>query len=113
MPEPRPRPRWGWDGPARAMLIVALGLLSAALAWSSRPAGTDPTPLRPLLVDPNTAPAPVLGALPGLGPVLSGRIVEGREAAPYRSLADLERRVKGIGPVKAAALKPHLRFGTE
>ena len=113
MPEGRPRPMWGWTGPARGMLILALGVLSASLAWSSRPSRFEAVALAPLRVDPNSAPASVLAALPGLGPVLSGRIVEARGAGPFRSADDLDRRVKGIGPVKSAALKPFLRFEPE
>ena len=46
------------------------------------------------LVDINTASLAELQTLPGIGPVLSQRIVEGR---PYESLDDLAR-VKGMGP---------------
>ena len=113
MPESRPRPLWGWNGPARGLLILVFGTLSASLAWSSRPSLFEADPLPPLLVDPNTAPASVLASLPGLGPVLSGRIVEAREVGPFRSLDDLDRRVKGIGPVKSKALRPFLRFEPE
>ena len=63
-----------------------------------------------LLVDANSAPLPVLEALRGLGPVLSGRIVEAREIQPFRSMDDFDRRVYGIGPAKVAALRPFLRF---
>jgi competence protein ComEA len=41
----------------------------------------------------NTATEAELEALPGVGPVIARRIIEGR---PYRSVDDLER-VKGIG----------------
>lgn len=42
----------------------------------------------------NTASQKELESLPGIGPVMAGRIIEGR---PYRNVNDL-RRVKGIGP---------------
>jgi competence protein ComEA len=46
--------------------------------------------------------------LPGIGPVLAGRIVEDRTAnGPYRQAADL-LRVKGIGPATLARLRPRL-----
>ncbi len=97
----------GWDAPAR-VLLIAIGLVGgSALAWAS--SGPPAPPMVPvaLSVDANSAPVPVLLALPGLGPVLAGRIAEGR---PYRSLADLDLRVKGIGPAKSEALRPFLRF---
>lgn len=50
----------------------------------------------PLAIDVNTATVQELVALPGIGPVIAGRIVEERRQKPFRSLGDLER-VKGIG----------------
>jgi Helix-hairpin-helix motif len=104
------RSPWGWNGPARGFLVVVAGSLAAGLAWSSGDdrAGTQPLPS--LVVDANLVSAPVLEALPGLGPVLAGRIVEARQASPFRSLDDFDRRVYGIGPAKVAALRPFLRF---
>ncbi len=110
MTEVRTRPLFGWIGPARVLLILVLGGLSASLAWASRPSRFESVPFPPMAVDPNSAPAPVLGSLPGLGPVLSARIIEARGLAPFRSLDDLDRRVYGIGPAKVAGLKPFLRF---
>ena len=102
------RSPWGWTGPARVLLILVATALGLALTWISIGQAPGPLPLPTLEVDANSAPPAVLGALPGIGPVLAGRIVEAR---PFRSLNDLDRRVKGIGPVKVAALKPFLRFG--
>ncbi|SIO19743.1 competence protein ComEA [Singulisphaera sp. GP187] len=110
MPSATSRPLWGWTAPVRGLLIVstmvsAIGLLVAA------PRGEDaPAPLPPLIVDPNTAPAPVLMALPRLGPSLVGRIVVARAQAPFRSIDDLEARVRGLGPATIKALQPHLRI---
>jgi hypothetical protein len=106
------RPPWGWTGPARGLLILIATTLGASMTWTSRDGPPGPMPLPTLEVDANSAPPAVLGALPGIGPVLAGRIVEAREASPFRTLADLDRRVRGIGPVKAAALRPFLRFGS-
>lgn len=95
------------------MLLIAAAL---PLAWrfaAHGPADPPPLPWPDLVVDPNTVPGPVLEALPGLGPALAGRIVAARAERPFGSLADLDRRVKGIGPAKAAALRPFLRFPTE
>src|SRR5215831_18938763 len=53
---------------------------------------TDARPRAAGRVNVNTATAAELEALPGIGPVIARRIVEGR---PYRSVEDLER-VKGV-----------------
>jgi competence protein ComEA len=112
MPSPDRTP-WGWTGPARGLLIVIATVSGLSMTWISRDSTPWPLPLPTLEVDANSAPPAVLGALPGIGPVLAGRIVEAREAQPFRTLGDLDRRVKGIGPVKASGLKPFLRFGPD
>jgi len=99
-----------WSGPARGFLIVAGLPIALGFAWISRDDKRPPDPWPALVVDANTAPVPVLEALPGLGPALSGRVDDARTAQPFRSLADLDRRVKGIGPAKASGLRPFLRF---
>ena len=50
----------------------------------------------------NTATQAELEALPGVGPVIARRIIEGR---PYRSVEDLER-VKGIGKKRLEEIRP-------
>lgn len=49
-------------------------------------------------VDANTATEVELDAIAGIGPALAARIVEERRKAPFRSLDDLEQRVRGVGP---------------
>ncbi len=49
-------------------------------------------------------------ALPRLGPSLVGRIVAARAQAPFRSVDDLDARVRGLGPATIKALRPHLRI---
>lgn len=61
----------------------------------------------PAGIDPNRADEAALRSLPGVGPVLAGRIVAARREAPFRSPEDL-LRVSGIGPATLAKLRPHL-----
>ncbi|MBM4294624.1 MAG: helix-hairpin-helix domain-containing protein [Deltaproteobacteria bacterium] len=63
-----------------------------------------------LAIDINTATPEDLEALPGIGPVLAGRIVDFRQKhGPFKQVADLER-VSGIGPKKLAQLKPYVEI---
>jgi competence protein ComEA len=90
--------------------VAILALLPAlALSWSAPTDDTAATAIT-LVVDANSAPPEVLLALPRLGPVLVGRIVEARRSRPFESLEDLDARVRGIGPVTVNALRPFLRF---
>jgi Helix-hairpin-helix motif len=104
------RSPWEWNTPARGLLTVLVFLLAGGLAWSSRDDRAGTVALPSLLVDANSVPLPVLEALPGLGPVLAGRIVAAREVKPFGSIEDFDRRVYGIGPAKVSALRPFLRF---
>jgi DNA uptake protein ComE-like DNA-binding protein len=92
-------------------LTVLVVFLAGGLAWFSKGDCAVTVAFPSLLVDANSAPMPVLGALPGLGPVLAGRIVAAREVKPFGSIDDFDRRVYGIGPAKVSALRPFLRFG--
>lgn len=57
------------------------------------------------LINVNTADAPALETLPGIGPSTSAKIIAEREAnGPFRSLSDLSR-VSGIGVKKIEALE--------
>ncbi len=74
----------------------------------------DPEPARAVLMGPlavNTCPAESLVALPGVGPVLAGRIATAREqGVRFANLDDLQQ-IKGIGPRLAAKLAPWVVFG--
>lgn len=106
-------PVFAWTGPARILLGALAATAAVALIVTAREASRPTVPAPKLRVDPNTAPAEVLTALPRLGPARVGAILDVRKDAPFASLDDLDRRVKGIGPATAAALRPHLRFDHE
>lgn len=78
-----------------------------AVAASRAPrARASPPPAGPL--DLNRAGPEELTRLPGIGPVLAGRIVEVRRASgPFASVEDL-RRIRGIGRVTLERLRPLL-----
>ena len=60
----------------------------------------------PTLIDLNTATAQELELLPGIGPVMAGRIVAYREAnGPFTSIDDVEN-VPGIGPKTLESIRP-------
>ncbi|MEY3379852.1 MAG: hypothetical protein RL468_450 [Pseudomonadota bacterium] len=54
--------------------------------------------------DINSASEAELDGLKGIGPALSSRILQAREAGPFQDWADLMRRVKGIRPKSAQQL---------
>ena len=58
------------------------------------------------VLDPNTADEEQLRQLPGVGPQLASRIVEGR---PYQNADDL-RQVPGLGDSVLDDIKPFLTF---
>jgi competence protein ComEA len=61
-------------------------------------------------IDVNRAPEEQLRKLPGIGPVLAGRIIAARQVAPFRSVEDL-RRVRGIGVKTLEKLRPFVTVG--
>ena len=103
---------WRWDARVRTFLTIVAGAGALALLAAAPSRRQASAQLPALVVDPNHAPAAVLGALPRLGPSLVGRIIAARNRAPLRSLDDLDRRVQGIGPATISALRPFLRFDT-
>ena len=103
---------FGWRRPERILLTVIAGLCSLGLLRVAH-RETKPISLPQFTVDLNTAPPEALLALPKLGPTLVGRIVEARETRPFRSLAELDKRVRGIGPVTIRSLRPYLKISDE
>lgn len=82
-------------------LTVPQRSASAAISGSATTPG-DPR------VDLNAASAQDLESLPGIGPVLAGRIVEHRRrAGPFQRLEDL-LQVNGIGPRLLERVRPHV-----
>jgi competence protein ComEA len=61
-------------------------------------------------VDLIRASATELQRLPGVGPVLSDRIIQQREKAPFRTVDEL-RKVSGIGAKTLEKLRPHVTVG--
>lgn len=65
-----------------------------------------------LTLDPNQATAADFEALPGIGPVLSQRIIEDRSRnGSFSSLDDLQR-VRGIGPTTLERIAPFIAAPT-
>jgi endonuclease YncB( thermonuclease family) len=63
----------------------------------------------PASVAVNRATADELERVPGIGPVTASRIIEAREADPFRNPGDLQR-VPGIGPKTAGEIAGYLDF---
>jgi len=103
---------WPWPVSTRLLLAVLVLNAGVALRVTVHSLGCDArtaSRLVPVLViDPNTAPACVLEALPHVGPSLVQRLIEQREIRPFASTNDLRHRVRGLGPATMARLAPHL-----
>ena len=106
-----------------AIARLSLAMLTAAFlitAWAinapvaqaqekNTPAQAQtPTQGKKSQVDVNSADVKTLETLPGIGPVLAQRIIEGR---PYKTLADLGK-VKGLSKAKLDAIKDDVTFGS-
>jgi competence protein ComEA len=92
------------------MLTAAVLITAWAIEASAAPAQgkTTPAQVKKSQVDVNSADAKTIETLPGIGPVLAQRIIEGR---PHKTLADLGK-VKGLSKAKLDAIKDDLTFGS-
>jgi len=101
------RDLWHATHPRLGAAPVAAGPSAAGDAG----APAAPTAASPARVDLNRASPAELDALPGIGPVLAGRIVRHRsEHGPFRDPEDL-LAVPGIGPRLLERLRPRVRAG--
>jgi competence protein ComEA len=83
---------------APIILMIALGFNTSTVQ------GQTKTKTK---VDVNSADVETLQTLPGIGPTLAERIVEGR---PYKSADDLAK-VKGLSKSKIDAIQDQIKFG--
>lgn len=74
-------------------LFAAFAVLLAAFALNAHAA-----------VDANQASRADLETVKGIGPSLSGKIVEARKAGEFKNWADLVGRISGVGPDSATRL---------
>lgn len=73
------------------------------------PGEREPAEIRP--IDLNRASVAELDELPGVGPVLAGRIVEYRRLhGPFRAVEEL-LAVRGVGPKSFGRLRPRVSVG--
>jgi competence ComEA-like helix-hairpin-helix protein len=118
-----------WTRPQRGVVLAAVVLLIGWLAirlWLNSAHVSDPQPQRPARngeladrIDPNTADASTLAALPGLGPARAGDIIAYRNAfrhpdpvrRPFERAEDL-LKVSGIGVSMMETMRPYLLFPT-
>lgn len=77
------------------LMVLAVLALSASPVWAAAPAAAAGP------IDLNSADAATLQTLPGVGPATAAQIIAAR---PFASVDDLAK-IKGIGPVKLAALR--------
>ena len=97
------------------MKWLVISLLTLTL-WPSFLQGDDSAPQKldqasAAVLDVNQASAADFAILPGIGPKLAAQIVAYREKhGPFRRVEDL-LVIRGIGPRKWKAIRPHLRLG--
>lgn len=93
-----------WDALPGERMVDRLGDPELRASIDRTPTVTEADP-----ININTAPSGELERLPGVGPVIAGRIIEERERSPFKSAEDLGR-VPGIGPKSIETVAPFIRF---
>jgi len=103
----------GGIGPAREAELIPHVRVAADEQWlksdsegAAAPRGKKEAPSG--VVDVNRADVAKLQSLPGIGPVLAGRLLAERERGPFKSVDDL-RRVSGIGPKTLEKIRPFVK----
>ena len=106
----------GWDlwqaSPWRPRPVAPFVADSVSVSWAGNATRANDLPdSARVALDLNRATAAELDALPGIGPVLAGRIVARRaRAGPYREPEDL-LDLPGIGPRLFERLRPLITVG--
>jgi len=77
----------------------------------SRPQARAKEPAGQSIVELETATAPELEALPGIGPALAARIVSHRDSVGRFGSVAAFCEVRGVGPALVARLRPHITIG--
>jgi competence protein ComEA len=86
------------------LVLVLVGAVSAVPGVAG-PAVSPTQPAQPARsspavprIDANRATEAQLQTVKGIGPAIAARILEARRDGPFHDLADLEARVRGVGP---------------
>ena len=79
-------------------MIVLVGVVADRIAHDPGPTRRTMPVIQDHSISVNLHTLEDLQILPGIGPVIAGRIVQQRSINPFQSAQDFENRVRGIGP---------------
>ena len=79
-------------------MIVLVGAVADRIAHDPGPTRRTIPVIQDHSISVNLHTLEDLQILPGIGPVIAGRIVQQRSINPFQSAQDFENRVRGIGP---------------